>query len=250
MSKPKEPTVALVDADILCYRIGFASENDEEKYALSRVTEFFTDVVFFDVDCDKYEAFITGGGNFRKSVAVTAPYKGNRTAAKPKHYDAIRKHMVDKLNVRLVEGEEADDAIAIRATALGDDCIIISIDKDFDQVPGWHYNFVKKEKYYVTPEEGIRAFYKQILTGDRIDNIIGIKGIGPAKAEKAFKDCKTEIDLYKKCVEMYKGDKARVLENGQLLWLRRTEGELWQPPHVNDEVNGLPESKESEASLK
>ena len=39
--------------------------------------------------------------------------------------------------------EEADDTIAIRATELGDEAIIVSLDKDFDQVVGWHYNFSK-----------------------------------------------------------------------------------------------------------
>ncbi len=63
--------------------------------------------------------------------------------------------------------------------------------------------------------------------GDRIDNIIGIKGIGDKKSEKILKDCVTEKELYDKCVQMYDGDEARVIENGRMLWLRRYEGEVW-----------------------
>ena len=104
---------------------------------------------------------------------------------------------------------------------------MVSLDKDFDQIPGWHYNFVKKKRYYVTPEEGMLFFYRQILMGDRIDNIIGIYGIGEKKSAKLLEDCVTEQDYYSKCVEMYDGDEDRVIENGRMLWLRRYDGEIW-----------------------
>ena len=107
---------------------------------------------------------------------------------------------------------------------------MVHIDKDLNQLRGWHYNYRKKEKYFVSEEEGLRAFYLQILVGDRVDNIIGLKGIGPVKAEKIIKDCKTEEELYSTVLKAYDGDTKRVLENGQLLWLQRTEGELWMPP--------------------
>lgn len=226
---PSQHSIALLDADILVYRIGFASENDDEKYAKSRVTEFVTDTVYFDLDCEDYEAWITGSGNFRNEVAVTAPYKGNRKAPRPKHYDAIREHL-QKLGAVKTQGIEADDAIAIRATELKKDFWIVSIDKDLDQIPGWHYNFVNREKYYISEEEGLRRFYKQILTGDRVDNIIGIKGIGPKKAEKILADKLTEKEMYDECVKQYDDNAGRVLENARLLYLLRSKGDVWQPP--------------------
>jgi len=106
--------------------------------------------------------------------------------------------------------------------------VICSVDKDFDQVPGWHYNFVKNEKYYVTPEEGLFFFYRQILMGDRIDNIMGIKGIGEKKSAKILEGM-TEQEMYDKCVELHESEE-RVIENARLLWLRREEGQLWNPP--------------------
>lgn len=223
------PVVALLDADILVYRIGFASEKEDEKYAKARVTEFVTDTVYFDLDCEDYEAWITGAGNFRYEVAITAPYKGNRKAPKPKHYQAIRKHL-QAMGAEVTEGVEADDAIAMRATELQDKCWIVSIDKDLDQIQGWHYNFVTRTKYYITKEEGLRRFYKQILTGDRIDNIIGIRGIGPKKAEKILADKLTPKAMYDECVKQYDGDAGRVLENARLLYLLRSKGDVWQPP--------------------
>ncbi len=225
------PSVALIDADILCYRVGFASEDVDEAICLARVTELLHDIVYFDLKCDEYKAYITGKGNFRYDIAVTEPYKGNRKDAKrPVHYEAIRNHL-QRLGAELVEGQEADDAVAIEASTNGG--WIVSIDKDLDQVEGWHYNFVKKEEYYVTEFEGLKNFYSQILTGDRVDNIIGLKGIGPVKAAKLLADCKTEREMYDACVKAYDGDVERVTENGQLLWLRRTPNQQWFPPTLN-----------------
>ena len=65
-----------------------------------------------------------------------------------------------------------------------------------------------------------------LLTGDRIDNIVGIKGIGPVKAGKLLKDCKTEQDLYEAVVKAYDGAVDRAHENGGLLWLEREEDQV------------------------
>ena len=224
----KRPKVAIIDADIICYRVGFASEDVDEATCLARVTQLVNEIVFDDLRCDDYRAYITGKGNFRNEIAVTEPYKGNRKDAKrPIHYDAIRTHL-QRLGAVLVEGQEADDAVAIDATESGG--WIVSIDKDLDQVAGWHYNFVKHEEYYITEEEGLRNLYTQVLTGDRTDNIIGLKGIGPKKAAKLLEDCKTEREYYDACLKAYDGNELRVIENLNLLWLRRTPNQTFQPP--------------------
>lgn len=224
------PKLALVDADVLVYRVAFASEDEEEELCFARAKELLFEIVYTELNCNDYKAYLTGSGNFRYMVATTAPYKGNRKdTARPKHYEALRAYL-QRLGAEVIEGQEADDAIAIEASKEPGTSWIVSIDKDFDQVPGWHYNFVRKEKYYVSEEEGIRSFYTQILTGDRVDNIIGIKGIGPVKAEKILADCKTEREYYDACVKAYDGNIERVTENGVLLWLRRYPNQLWQPP--------------------
>ena len=108
--------------------------------------------------------------------------------------------------------------------------VIASVDKDLDQIAGWHYNFVKKVGYNITPEEGMYRFYKQILTGDSADNIIGIRGVGPVTADKLLSEATDEMEMYSICLEQYEGNEERVIENARLLWLRRYEDELWQPP--------------------
>jgi len=222
--------IALLDADILCYRVGFATDDEHENTAIETMAVFLEDLIMFDlVDTDSHELFLTGKTNFRNDIAVTAPYKGNRKdVKKPKHLPLLREYLQTAWGASVSDGQEADDDIATRATELGDESIIVSIDKDFMQVPTWHYNFVKKVKKYVTPEEGLRFFYKQILTGDSADNIKGIYRVGEVTATKMLADAKTEEELYACCVEAMGAE--RVLENARLLWLRRQANQMWEPP--------------------
>jgi hypothetical protein len=141
-----------------------------------------------------------------------------------------------KLGAKMSENEEADDSVGIASTE--GNYWIVHVDKDLDQLPGWHYNPVKDEEYYVTEFEGLYSFYKQILTGDRVDNIEGIRGIGPVKADKILKDCTTEEELYAACIKAYDGNTDRVLENGKLLWLRREINQMWQPPSSLQDQSG------------
>ena len=98
------------------------------------------------------------------------------------------------------------------------------------QIPCHHFNFGKNEWKTVDEWSGLQFFYSQILTGDRADNIVGLYRVGPVKATKMLSEAKTEKDLWEACVKAYDGDVDRVIENARLLWLRRTEGEIWQPP--------------------
>jgi 5'-3' exonuclease len=217
--------VLLIDGDIFCYRVGFSCNSEAEEVCINTLDSYLSDIIMkFDVQ--PYTVVITGKGNFRNEIAVTAPYKGNRKKDKPIHYAAIRERMKVYWGALETSGIEADDLISILATE-NTNSVIISIDKDFDQVPGKHFNFVKNLHYVIEEKEGLLNFYMQMLVGDRIDNIIGADGIGPVKARKLLED-KTELEMYNACVDVLGAD--RVLENGRLLWLQREEGQMWNPP--------------------
>ena len=220
----------LIDGDIIGYRIGFASEDESPKIALARTATFIEEILWEDLQTETYQGYITGKDNFRYEIAKTAPYKGNRTQPKPKHLNLIREYLVDAWDFKVSEGEEADDCIAIEHVKHNYQSVIASIDKDFLQLQGKHWNFVKKEMLYISDEQAVLNFYRQVLTGDRTDNIIGIKGIGPVKADKILKHCESSAEMYLACVEAYGGDEQRVIENARLLHLRRSVGEIWQPP--------------------
>lgn len=226
---------ALLDSDIYAYRAAAACENEDELQAVRSVDSLIINTLMCGVDkcgyVDEWKLFLTGKGNFRNDIAVTAPYKGNRAdKVKPKHLAALRKHLMQEWKADMSEGQEADDSIAIEATKLGDDGVIVSLDKDLDQVAGWHYNFVKREAYYITENVGLLRLYMQILTGDAADNIIGIRGVGNIKAKKMLEEAVDETELFQRCVEAYDGNEDRVVENAHLLFLRRHEGQTWIPP--------------------
>jgi hypothetical protein len=223
---------ALIDADSLCYAVGFSSNDKEEHIAIARMEETMIELCM-ELDCEDYRGFLTGSGNFRDVIAVTAPYKGQRVSDKPVHLQALRAHLVGSWGFEVVHGIEADDAVGIAAyTFAEDEVVMVHIDKDLNQFKGWHYNYRKKEKYYVSEFEGLTTFYTQILTGDRIDNIIGLNGIGPVKAKRILKDCVNESELYQAVLNAYDGNKDRVLENGRLLWLQREAEQVWSPPSI------------------
>lgn len=224
--------LGLIDSDILCYRVGFSCDDETESVALATMDSFVTDLIVSDalIEVMDFEYHLTGKDNYRFDYAVTAPYKGNRkNSRKPQHLQALRDHLVSTWGAVVSDGQEADDAMSIRQYAEGDNSIIISLDKDLDMVPGWHYNFVKQHKYYVDRDQGLYNFYKQILTGDDVDNIKGCYRIGPKKAEKILEECKTELEMWEACVEAHESY-DRALEDAILLWMRSKEGEIWQPP--------------------
>jgi len=223
---------ALIDSDSLVYAIGFSSEDIDEPLAKWRMDEAIQ-TILSDVGAASYFGWITGKGNFRNKLAKTAPYKGQRKTEKPAHYIALREYLLVKYGFMMTEGIEADDAVAIASYAMPEeDTIMVHIDKDLNQLRGWHYNYRTKEKYHITELEGLRNFYIQILTGDRIDNIIGIKGIGPVKAKRILEKCTNELEMYQAVLDAYEENTERVLENGRLLWLQRSPKQLWKPPKL------------------
>jgi hypothetical protein len=225
--------LAILDGDIFVYRIGFASQGESQGIAVSRMATFVEDLIMMP-EIGDYQGYLTGSNNYRKEIAKEAPYKGNRTAPKPEHYELLREYLMKSWGFELVDGQEADDAIGIKAYTLSDDeYMIYSLDKDLDMIRGWHYNFNKHEKYFVKEEDTLRWFYKQVLMGDRVDNIPGLKGIGDKKAEKILGDATNERDLFERVLEAYDNNLERLTEMGQLLWIRREENQLWQPPSLS-----------------
>lgn len=267
----------LVDADLICYRCGFAAEKashsvrvgdseiacNSKREASKLVKELggevhtITDVqpvgfalnnvsTVVDAIIDEFpgcnmEFYLTGNGNWRNDVATLQPYKGNRVdAPRPVHYDSIRQYLCTKYGAVVVDGQEADDAIGIRSTALGDSGCIVSTDKDLDTIEGWHYNWVKKSLYFQNEVDALRAFYTQVLTGDRVDNVLGIEGCGITTAAKIMGGLSREKGMWQAVLAAYvdaypngcRGLTARdaAIENAKLLYIRKYEGAMWEVP--------------------
>jgi len=182
--------------------------------------------------------FLTGSAkdgydpNFRIAAATIKPYKGNRVQPKPLHYEDIREYLRSHWGALTTNGYEADDALGIEQDATS---CIATIDKDLNMIPGFHYNWQKDQFFEISVPDAIYFFYKQLLTGDTTDNIQGLPGIGPKKAEKILSGAVTEFDMYWKCVCAYENSAYErpmdaLIENARLLWIQREIGQLWQPP--------------------
>lgn len=179
------------------------------------------------------------GGTFRHRLATTRVYKGNRDRShRPTYEKEIRDFITKTWDTTVAEDEEADDLLAIAQTKYGpEDSVIVSLDKDLDQVPGLKYNFLHDIKYNVTEEAAYTNLHMQIMTGDSTDNIPGLPKIGPAKAAKALHGINDRDEQLQEVARMYmvhsgKEDWAEyLLEQARLVYMRRSPGEMW---HFDD----------------
>lgn len=199
------------------------------------------------------EHYLTPPITFR--MDVKSDYKANRKdQRRPENLKACKDHLTQEHNAMTVEGYEADDLLAIRATELmdkGSTPVIVSLDKDLDQIVCFHYNFVKDLLYFTTETEARLNLHKQLLMGDAVDNIPGIPKVGPKTAEKILADVDdNDVAMYRACLHTYIKKMPRLEEDGtlesdevfytrmiaqvtqtmRLLYLCREYGEVWVPP--------------------
>jgi len=230
------------DAKAYCKKHGYKEESIAKVHKANPVDQYYEGI---DVMVDKIKSavssneailYLTGKGNFREEIAVTAPYKGNReNTAKPYHFDEMREYLISKWNAELIEGMEADDAMGIRQTLdPEEDTVICSIDKDLLMIPGNHYNWRKETFTQIDELTGWRNFYEQMLKGDSTDNIIGLPRVGDKTATKMLMYKATPEEMCNEVITQYKkyfGDSwsDRLSENASLLYIRRHNAEQWKP---------------------
>lgn len=225
----------LIDGDIVVYRCGFVvKEEDPVEFAYQAVNTTFEGKLLKFPEMDetvKPTVYLSGKDNFREKVATLLPYKGNRDPLhKPKYYSEIRTYLKDAYDARVIDGHEADDEIGCEQWANGKTTCIVSVDKDLDMIPGYHYNWVRDHFYYVSLDEANYNFYLQMLIGDRVDNIPGINGLGPVKAARALGDIGKDLDRYaavlrSEYAKQYGATWEDALQEvAQLIWIRRVPG--------------------------
>ena len=272
----------LLDADVLVYEIGFSGEyidDDGEK----QVREFDFVAELLDQKIKEIEAecwadepsilFLTNDStlnkmwnkqrkrqglppvdykpNFRIDVAKSKPYKGQRKQEKPFHRDNIRAYMLDNYDVRVANGMEADDLLAIEQTQAEPlTTIICTRDKDLRMVEGMHFGWPCGKQPQFGPKrvsklgelkydsgknkltgEGSKFFFSQLITGDSTDNIPGLPRGGPRLAYELLKDKRSESDMFRAVAERY----ADKLGDGWEAYMKEQTDLLWMVTELNDE---------------
>lgn len=217
------------------------TETEPLAHAL-RLVSNLVDKIQRATSADEIKIFFSDSYNYRDKIATIKPYKGNRTRNKPLHFDKIVKYIHDKYDTHFdylyAGGIEADDKLGIYQSLLSPiegESVICTIDKDLDMIPGWHYNWRKDKLYETTPEESLKLFYLQLLTGDPVDNIQGIPGVGKKKAEDLLRGITDEETMYWLVLcayaSVFEKPMPILIENARLLWILQSPLEYWEPPY-------------------
>jgi DNA polymerase-1 len=197
----------LFDADVLAYRFGNSGVVDldfgdgdgaELTHPDEAVEKALAHIEEVTEDCGSDDTILCWSdpepyANFRLYVDNTYKWKRTRDD-RPANYYAVRDRLTAIFESVYRPELEADDVMGILQTAPatsfvrkqvlgGGETIIVSVDKDMLQVPGYHYNPVTKLRTTVEAIDGDHLHMVQTLMGDQVDNYDGIPGIGIKKAE-------------------------------------------------------------------
>lgn len=212
-----------IDADLVTYRCAATVSEDMEKDVAFYRMDVLIQQLIEATEGTSYTLFLTGKNNFRKKI--NPEYKANRKDTVPPIYlQECRQYLVENHAAVMSEGCEADDLLGMNQE---ENTILCSLDKDLRMIPGRHYNWTKVELDVVNKQDAIRHFYKQMLIGDKSDNIFGVDKIGPVKAGKLIDHLDDEQEMFNIVYEKYNEDAKRFVMNANCLWIWRKENELW-----------------------
>lgn len=230
----------LIDADILQYEIGFASESYWKHLHPEASLEWLADnpppweiaeeqllsrIATIEDECEATEPstfYFSGKENFRYQIAVSQPYKSGR-GFKPFHYKNIGAFLRGLYPYREASNLEADDLIGIESRTCTTEerrGIICTRDKDLRALAGWHYGWELGKQARIGPllvadfgslclsdcrkklsGFGLKWFLAQCIMGDVTDSIPGIVGSGISAAYRALND----VSSYAEGLEVVRG---------------------------------------------
>lgn len=238
-SIPENPTL-LIDGDGLVYRSAIMA--DKLGMPLTYMLDNMLRNIFDDLQTDDYRLYLTGKDNFRYKVYPR--YKGHRPEERPVLLEDTRTYAIEEWLAEPVDGMEADDKIGIEMykgfvdkdllefSEMESNLVAVSYDKDFYQIPGWFCRLDAREerKYHwqhTTEDEGFYYFCKQMLEGDRADNVPGIPKVGPVKAGRLLGESKNATDLITIVSNSYVNNSVAhsdLLAYADCLWILKEEG--------------------------
>jgi len=197
----------LIDADMLAYAASCSSEFDckfneyqhvllsDERAALDYVAAKIEEYQSITGDRGKLTMCFTDNPTFRQQE-VYQDYKANRIGKrKPLGLKNVIDAMKRYYDFAVYPHLEADDVMSLIATAeTHPTCVIVSGDKDMKSVPCILLRNGELET--ISEKRADRNWMISVLTGDRIDNIQGLPGVGPKTAEKILGDSDTLSDMW------------------------------------------------------
>ena len=226
---------ALIDGDHLEFACAASAEDAEEPWVACSRAQNFVETILRETQATECEIWLSGPDNFR--YKVYPEYKGNRKDAyRPKWEKDVKDYLTIEWKANWSEGCEADDMLGVRHTELGDKSILCHLDKDMNQIAGLHYNWelkrlgnvVREAKIYtVDPWEADRFFWYQLIVGDSTDNIKGVPGLGPKKAESILLGVTTNEEAYERVRQEFSCDEELDM-NAQCIFIWRKFNDSWK----------------------
>ncbi len=200
-------TVALLDADIICYQAAAVSEQgidwgDGDGVYTHLDVKKACGVA--DAIVDEWTKVAKGkrkllifGGTSEKHPSFRAElypeYKANRKGAKkPQLHKDVKRYLLDNYKSMKVNGLEGDDVLGLLATGpQGKNYTIVSIDKDMLTLPARLVNPKTKEGQkpylqHISVAQADHTWMLQTLIGDSSDHYPGCPGIGDKKAAEVL----------------------------------------------------------------
>ena len=187
--------VAVIDGDSIAYMSGYCDSHVNAEASVSRLISN----IMLATGSDRYELYIEEWRKDKKLFRrdFTSTYKvRDRPPGTVPFLNHARAFMISKWNAQVVMHYEAEDVVLRRAKELrvnGDDPTVCFIDKDLLQYAGKFYNYQKQMHRTLTEDEATLRLWRQVCTGDQIDTVPGIIGIGPKKAKYAIQDPETAM---------------------------------------------------------
>ena len=181
---------ALIDADSIIYIVGwyFKDATIDSTKQVETACDGMVSRILKSTNATSYLGSFSGTDNFRKGLYKFAPYKGTRKAKDEwvlLWEPVIKAHLRENWGFLIPFGVEADDVMSSVHEQLTTECVICSPDKDLQQLPGLHFNYKKMKDgiKHVDADTATYNFWLSMLTGDTVDNIKGIIGLGPVKSK-------------------------------------------------------------------
>ena len=192
------PIYLLIDADSIVYNATMCSKLESEdgwvhdiEHAKWKFDETYHNIVNtlaekYQMDVVRVQMFIGGENNFRKFISPI--YKSSRKLKqRPPLLSDIMRYAQEQHSAIVCHGVEADDALATAVFNLrGSDYNVVfaSLDKDTTQIEGlrFDYYFQRMELSVISKDDAERNLWRQVLIGDKTDDIRGVDGIGDKKA--------------------------------------------------------------------
>lgn len=223
---------------------------DPISYCIKTLNDSLKKVMEF-VGATHYEMYIGGSNNFRLKLPLPLEYKSSRsTASRPLLLTQVKEYLIKHKGAKRITGEEADDVVQNRMRSLnkqGIRCIAYSIDKDIYQNVDYDLMVYDPAKDDIIISKkgvgelidrgkdvkgsGLKWLIAQVLLGDEIDGFTPKVFFKKRYADKGyykdFNDCKTEVEVLEKFVEVARrlvpDNVSYTSFTGQLMELNRKE---------------------------